>query len=73
MLGFVLDESRNSVDTNECDPIDEAGCIVIDDVGGVTGVIKNPPPTPNIPESTPTIPPSPKRRKAFTETSAMGR
>ena len=38
-----------------------------------SGVIKNPPPTPNIPDNTPTIPPNPNKRKAFTETSAMGR
>jgi hypothetical protein len=37
------------------------------------GVIKNPPPTPNIPDKIPTIPPKPKRRKAFTEISAIGR
>ena len=37
------------------------------------GVIRKPPPTPNIPESTPTRPPSPRRRKALTDTSAMGR
>ena len=38
-----------------------------------SGVIRNPPPTPNMPESTPTIPPSPKSRNALTEISAMGR
>ena len=37
------------------------------------GVIKNPPPTPNIPERIPTSPPSPNNKKAFIETSAMGR
>jgi hypothetical protein len=38
-----------------------------------SGVIKNPPPTPNMPDKKPTMPPSPKRRKALTEISAMGR
>ena len=38
-----------------------------------SGVIRKPPPTPNMPESTPTSPPSPTSRKAFTLTSAMGR
>ena len=38
-----------------------------------SGVIKNPPPTPNIPERMPTIPPIPSKRKALTDTSAMGR
>ena len=38
-----------------------------------SGVIKNPPPTPNMPERMPTSPPNPKRRKALTDTSAMGR
>jgi hypothetical protein len=38
-----------------------------------SGVIRKPPPTPNMPDSTPTIPPIPRRRKALTETSAMGR
>jgi hypothetical protein len=38
-----------------------------------SGVMRNPPPTPNMPESTPTSPPRPRIRKAFTETSAMGR
>ena len=33
----------------------------------------SPPPTPNIPDNTPTSPPSPRRRKALTETSAIGR
>ena len=37
------------------------------------GVIKKPPPTPNMPDRIPTIPPRPSRRKAFTETSAIGR
>ena len=38
-----------------------------------SGVIRKPPPTPNIPDMKPTIPPSPRRTKALTETSAMGR
>jgi hypothetical protein len=38
-----------------------------------SGVIRNPPPTPNIPDSTPTSPPMPNSRKAFTLTSAIGR
>ena len=38
-----------------------------------SGVIKKPPPTPNIPERIPTSPPKPSKRKAFTETSAIGR
>jgi hypothetical protein len=38
-----------------------------------SGVIRNPPPTPNMPDRMPTIPPSPSRRNAFTLTSAMGR
>ena len=38
-----------------------------------SGVIRNPPPTPNMPDRNPTIPPSPRMRKALTETSAMGR
>jgi hypothetical protein len=38
-----------------------------------SGVMRNPPPTPNMPDSTPTRPPRPRRRKALTETSAMGR
>jgi hypothetical protein len=37
------------------------------------GVIKKPPPTPNIPERIPTNPPRPRSRKALTETSAMGK
>ena len=37
------------------------------------GVIRNPPPTPNMPDRMPTRPPSPKSMKAFTETSAIGR
>ena len=37
------------------------------------GVIKKPPPTPNMPDKMPTIPPKPNNRKAFTEISAMGR
>ena len=37
------------------------------------GVIKKPPPTPNIPESIPTIPPNPINKKMLTEISAMGR
>ena len=37
------------------------------------GVIRKPPPTPNIPDRIPTTPPMPRSRKAFTETSAMGR
>ena len=37
------------------------------------GVIRNPPPTPNMPDRTPTIPPNPKRRNALTDSSAMGR
>jgi len=38
-----------------------------------SGVIKKPPPTPNMPDKMPTSPPNPKRRNALTETSAMGR
>ena len=38
-----------------------------------SGVIKKPPPTPNIPESTPTNPPRPRSKKALTETSAIGK
>lgn len=38
-----------------------------------SGVIRKPPPTPNIPDSMPTSVPSPKRRIRLTETSAMGR
>jgi hypothetical protein len=38
-----------------------------------SGVIRNPPPTPNMPDRMPTIPPKPSRRNAFTLTSAMGR
>jgi hypothetical protein len=38
-----------------------------------SGVIKNPPPTPNIPDRIPTIPPNPSSKNAFTDTSAMGR
>jgi hypothetical protein len=38
-----------------------------------SGVIRNPPPTPNNPDRSPTSPPSPNRTKALTETSAMGR
>ena len=38
-----------------------------------SGVIRKPPPTPNMPDRKPTIPPSPRRTKALTETSAMGR
>ena len=37
------------------------------------GVIRKPPPTPNMPDSSPTIPPMPNSRKALTETSAIGR
>lgn len=38
-----------------------------------SGVIRKPPPTPNMPDSTPTPPPTPSRVKAFTDVSAMGR
>ena len=38
-----------------------------------SGVRRKPPPTPNIPDRMPTMPPSPSRRNAFTLTSAMGR
>ena len=38
-----------------------------------SGVIRKPPPTPNMPDNTPTRPPNPRRIKALTETSAMGR
>lgn len=38
-----------------------------------SGVIKNPPPTPNRPDKKPTPPPMPKIKKMLTETSAMGR
>jgi hypothetical protein len=37
------------------------------------GVIKKPPPTPNMPDSKPTAPPNPRRRNTFTESSAIGR
>ena len=37
------------------------------------GVIKKPPPTPNIPERIPTNPPRPRSKKALTETSAIGK
>jgi hypothetical protein len=37
------------------------------------GVIRNPPPTPNMPDRNPTIPPRPRITKALTEISAMGR
>ena len=37
------------------------------------GVIRNPPPTPNMPDSTPTPPPTPSNVKALTEVSAIGR
>jgi hypothetical protein len=37
------------------------------------GVIKNPPPTPNRPESTPTTPLKEKIAIIFTETSAIGK
>ena len=37
------------------------------------GVVRKPPPTPNIPDSTPTPPPIPSRRRALTDISAMGR
>ena len=37
------------------------------------GVIKNPPPTPNKPESTPTIPLREKIDNIFTDTSAIGK
>jgi len=38
-----------------------------------SGVIRNPPPTPNNPERKPTPPPNPKSSATLTETSAMGR
>jgi hypothetical protein len=38
-----------------------------------SGVIRKPPPTPNMPDRKPTIPPIPRIRKASTETSAIGR
>jgi len=38
-----------------------------------SGVIRKPPPTPNIPDNSPTMPPRPTRRKILTDTSAMGR
>ena len=51
--------------------------IVADDLGvdyvNAYGEGTNPPPTPNMPLSTPTMPPSPSRTKAFTDTSAIGR
>ena len=38
-----------------------------------SGVIRKPPPTPNIPDKIPTPPPSPSSSKAFSEISAMGK
>ena len=38
-----------------------------------SGVIRKPPPTPNIPESIPTISPTDNSSGPLTETSAMGR
>ena len=38
-----------------------------------SGVIKNPPPNPNIPDRKPTTPPSDSNKKMLTESSAMGR
>ena len=38
-----------------------------------SGVRMKPPPTPNIPDSRPTIAPIRSRRRLLTETSAMGR
>ena len=38
-----------------------------------SGVMRKPPPTPNMPERMPTIPPMPSSVKKFTETSAIGR
>ena len=37
------------------------------------GVIKKPPPTPNMPDRKPITPPRPSSRKTFTDISAMGR
>ena len=38
-----------------------------------SGVIRNPPPTPNMPEMKPTVIPRPRIRNKFTGSSAMGR
>ena len=38
-----------------------------------SGVIRNPPPTPNMPDSRPTPPPSASRISALAESSAIGR
>ena len=38
-----------------------------------SGVRRNPPPTPNMPERKPTAAPSPSMTRRFTEISAMGR
>ena len=38
-----------------------------------SGVIRNPPPTPNSPDRNPTAPPMPKIMKTLTDNSAMGR
>ena len=38
-----------------------------------SGVIKNPPPTPNNPERNPTHAPMPRNRKMLTDSSAIGR
>ena len=38
-----------------------------------SGVSRNPPPTPNRPDSTPMPPPIPRIRKTFTDVSASGR
>ena len=37
------------------------------------GVIKNPPPKPNIPDKKPTTPPKDSNKNIFTESSAIGR
>ena len=38
-----------------------------------SGVIKNPPPTPNMPDRKPTAAPIPRKIKMFADISAMGR
>ena len=38
-----------------------------------SGVIRKPPPTPNMPDRNPTAAPMPRMMKIFTESSAMGR
>ena len=60
-------------------PWEGLGGLTLFDVSGGTpvkissGVIRNPPPTPNMPDKKPTAAPMPRNTKMFTDISAMGK